>query len=200
MRIKRISFAICLLFVIFILFSNLGVNVLGANSAPKITKFTVTPRRGIPETDFLFTATYTDLDNDAPSGLSVFVDQIEYEMEEVDPQDTNYTDGKDYFLKQVLGKGTYTFYYRTDDGKGNEVTTGTYTLDVSWEVGHYDLIHYFEDEVLPGVTLILAMFIILVIVLCVILVLIMIQLRKIGKVLGRESSDKKPDIPKKEED
>jgi hypothetical protein len=197
MRLKTDAKILSFLLILVIFIGLIPQGTFASGNSPSLSKYTVTPRRGIPEIEYLFTATYTDSDNDPPAFISVFVDQIEYEMEEVDPTDSNYTDGKDYFVKQVLGKGTYTFYYKADDGNGNEVTTRSFTLDVAWEVGHYDLIHYFEDEVLPGITLIMALFILLVIVVCVIMVLMVLQLRRIRKVLEEKGSE---EVLKKDEE
>ena len=183
MRFRSVCIALGFLLILNIVFVNLSFEVSGDNSAPTLTRFGVVPRIGRPNIEYLFTATYQDPDNDAPASVKVFIDQVGYEMEELDPTDSNYTDGKDYFYKIVLSQGTYTFYYTADDGNGNEYTTPSYTLEVTWDVGHYDLIHYFEDEVYPGILMIMILFVVVIIILCLVMIIMALQIRKIGKVL-----------------
>ena len=162
-----------------------------SGEAPTFTKASVIPRKGRPDIEYLFTATYKDADNDPPVSIQIFIDQEGFDMEEVDPLDTNYTDGKDYSFKKVLSEGTYTFYYSANDGSSNLVSTDAYTLEVTWDAGHYDIIHYFETQVYPGILLILGLFIVLIIILCVVSITLVLQLRKIGKVLDKKKEEEK---------
>jgi hypothetical protein len=114
-------------------------------------------------------------------------------MWEVDPSDSNYTDGKDYFYNIVLSQGSYTFYYMADDGMGNEVTTSTQTLEVTWDMGHYDLIHFFQEEIYPGILMIMTLFVVIIVILCFIMAVMALQMRKIGKALEKREKVEKPE-------
>jgi hypothetical protein len=182
----RLAVKVLGIFLVLIMVLSLfpQATIVSAES-PTITFQNVTPRRGRPNIDYLFTAKYTDLDNDPPGTIMVFIDQMGYEMQELDPSDNNYTDGKDYFFKLVLDHGSYTYYFSADNGNGNEVTTSTQTLEVSWDVGHYDLIHYFEEEVYPGILMVMALFVVVILVLCIVMIVMALQMRKIGKALEK---------------
>jgi uncharacterized membrane protein len=78
---------------------------------------TVTPIIGNSSTDFTFTVTYFHLDKKNPIEIAVLIDGIKYLMSEVNPNDNNFMDGKDYFFDNInldLGMHTYQFY--TSDG------------------------------------------------------------------------------------
>jgi len=179
MRWNRISLLAVILLLLLLFFPV----VEAANSAPTITKGTVTPRRGRPEIEYLFTATYSDSDNDKPSSMTVFIEKVEYDMEEVDPADTNYTDGKEYTFKKTLDEGSYSVYYHADDGIGNTTNSNSFTLSVTWDVGHYDLIHFFDSNMLPGIKLVIGVIVTLLVILVLILVVVVFQMRKITKRL-----------------
>jgi len=185
---KKMMLKVLPLLFVFFIFINTFVPIASAeNSPPTLSKGTVTPRIGRPNIDYLFTLTYTDIDNDTPSSVKVFIDQLDYEMEELDPTDINYTDGKEYFFEKVLEEGTYTIYYSADDGNGNEVNTNSFSLSVTWDVGHYDIIHFIEEEVIPGIILLLAIIFVMLIIFIIISVFMVLQMRKIAKGLeGKE--------------
>ncbi len=193
---KRRVLVFLLVFVIFLNF--IPYPVISENSPPQLTGGTVTPRKSYPNIDYLYTVTYTDSDNDAPTYIKVFIDDEEYVMEEVDPTDSNFTDGKDYSFKKVMVEGAYAIYYQADDGNGSEVATNSFTLSVTWDVGHYDIIHFIEDEVFPGLMLLLAIVFILVVVMCVISILMVLQMRRIAK--GLEGKGKGEDEEKDEKE
>lgn len=191
-RIKsKILFFFSFLFVFSILFFPFTV---ADNSPPTLTGGTVTPRKSYPNIDYLYTVTYTDLDNDAPSSVKVYIDEEFYEMKEVDPADQNYTDGKDYSFKKVMSEGSYAIYYGTDDGNGSTVNSDTFTLSATWDVGHYDIIHFIEEDVVPGIMLILAIVFIMLFLLFLMLLLMVLQMRKIAKGLeGKKEGEQKED-------
>jgi hypothetical protein len=170
MRMRLAVKVLGILLVLIMVLSLFPQATIVSAESPTITFQNVTPRRGRPNIDYLFTAKYTDLDNDPPGTIMVFIDQMGYEMQELDPSDNNYTDGKDYFFKLVLDHGSYPYYFTADDGNGNKITTSTQTLEVSWDVGHYDLIHYFEEEVYPGILMIITLMVVVILVLCFIMV------------------------------
>lgn len=191
MRFKAMSKALVLLLIFFVLFNTFTPIAIAQNSPPALSKGTVTPRIGRPNIEYLFTVTYTDIDNDTPLSVKVFIDLVDYEMEEVDPTDVNYTDGKEYFFEKVMEEGTYTIYYSADDGNDNIVKTNSFTLSVTWDVGHYDIIHFIEEKVFPGLMLGLAMFFVIVLALCIISIFMVLQLRKIAKELVGEGEGAK---------
>jgi hypothetical protein len=189
MRMRLAVKVLGILLVLIMVSSLFPQTTIVSAESPTITFQNVTPRRGRPNIDYLFSAKYTDLDNDPPSTIKVFIDQVGYEMAELDPTDTNYTDGKDYIFKIVLDHGSYPYYFSADDGNGNKVTTSTQTLEVSWDVGHWDLIHFFEEEVYPGILMIVILIVVVILILCVIMVIMALQMRKIGKALERRGEN-----------
>jgi hypothetical protein len=170
-----------LLFVFLILLIPQGA--LAENTPPTLTGGTVTPRKSYPNIDYLFTVTYTDSDGDIPSSVVVLIDEEPYDMVEVDPTDTNITDGKDYKFKRVMGEGSYSIYYKANDGNGSTVNSEAFTLGVTWDVGHFDIIHFIEEDVFPGLMMLLMVVFILLFVVCLILIFMVLQMRRIGKAL-----------------
>ncbi|UCE38366.1 MAG: hypothetical protein JSW00_03775 [Thermoplasmata archaeon] len=173
-----VLFLVILLFVVLI-----PQNVQAENTDPTLTNGTVTPRKSYPNIDYTFTVTYTDSNNDIPSSVKVIIDDEEYEMGEIDSSDDNYTDGKEYSFKKVMGEGSYTIYYSANDGNGSVVNSDPFTLSVTWDVGHYDIIHFLEEDVFPGLLLLLAIIFILMLIFCIISIYMVMQLRKIAKGL-----------------
>jgi hypothetical protein len=193
MSFKKMIFVFWL---VAILFFQIPQNTMAENTPPTLTGGTVTPRRSYPNIDYLFTVTYTDSDGDVPSSVVVLIDEEPYDMVEVDPADTNITDGKDYKFKKVMAEGSYSVYYQANDGNGSVVNSAAFTLSVTWDVGHFDIIHFIEEDVFPGLIMLLAVIFILVFVVCLILVFMVIQLRRIGKAL--EGRVDKEDIGEEE--
>lgn len=196
---KIISRSFVFLLVLFVL-SSMFTPVFASNSPPTLSKGTVTPRKSYPNIDYTFTVTYTDSDNDAPTNVKVFIDGEEYDMEQVDPTDHNYTDGKAYSFKKVMSEGSYSVYYSADDGNGSVVSTNSFTLSVTWDVGHYDIIHFIEEDVFPGVMMLLAILFIIAAVLCLISILMVLQLKKIAKRLEDLGEGKEEDVEGEKED
>ena len=89
--------------------------------------------------ELLFKLKYTDADNNPPEKLCLIFDKKEYRMKEVDSSDTNFTDGKDYYLKEYFKKGNYIYYFFVSDGKYNG-TTSPATIIVEDEIEwHFDI-------------------------------------------------------------
>ncbi len=181
------SIVVFLLVALLFLLYNQGS--MAENSPPTLTGGTVTPRKSYPNIDYLFTVIYTDSDGDTPSNVVVFIDDELYEMVEVDPEDKNITDGKEYKFKKVMGEGSYSIYYRADDGNGSIVNSEVFTLSVTWDVGHFDIIHYIEEDVYPGLMMLLLVVFILLFVVCLILIFMALQMRRIGKALEERGKD-----------
>ena len=98
----------------------------------------VNPNSGASGSNFVFRVKYTDTNNEAPAVKEVWVDTNDngtyeagekYDMTEVDPGDTNYTDGKLYTKTLSLSKaGDNTFNYRFY-ASNSLVATGPPTSD-----------------------------------------------------------------------
>ncbi|MCK4717736.1 MAG: hypothetical protein KAT70_03615 [Thermoplasmata archaeon] len=76
----------------------------------------VTPSTGTAGSDFLFTATYRDADNDTALYVRVVIEGQAYDMIEVNPDDRNYTDGKEYSFRIKMIEGPSAFYFTASDG------------------------------------------------------------------------------------
>jgi hypothetical protein len=50
-------------------------------------------------------------------------------------------------------------------------------------VGHFDIIHFIEEDVYPGLMMLLMVVFILLFVVCLILIFMVLQMRRIGKAL-----------------
>jgi hypothetical protein len=175
--------------LIVLLILHIPQGALAENTPPTLTGGTVTPRKSYPNIDYLFRVTYTDPDGDIPSSVVVLIDEELYDMVEVDPSDTNITGGKDYKFKKVMREGSYSIYYSASDGNGSTVNSEAFTLSVTWDVGHFDIIHFIEEDVFPGLMMLLMVVFILLFVVCLILVFMVLQMRRIGKAL-QEKVDK----------
>jgi len=88
------------------------------NMPPVLSNGQVNPDPGYVITDFTYSVTYTDDDNDAPISITVTIDSDTPQgMTEVNPADTVYTDGKDYeYTTSGLDKGSHTFQFAASDG------------------------------------------------------------------------------------
>jgi len=90
------------------------------NTPPFLISAVVLPSIGYITTDFNYTVTYYDLDNQAPASNTVNITGTSHAgswaMLEVDPSDTNYVDGKDYYYTYIgLTIGSYTFHCAAND-------------------------------------------------------------------------------------
>ena len=137
--------------------------------------------RGFPGESFLFTVNYTDMDNDAPSEVVVVIDQKEYSMKEVDPDDQDYASGKDYFFSLQLKEGNYVVFFRATDANGNTTTTDAKTVSASRTTGHLDLIFWAEDDVFPLLTIVIAVFFLFLVAILLVGIMLVLQLRKFSK-------------------
>jgi len=84
----------------------------------------VEPDSGLSSTNFEFRIKYSDIDNDPPKSgypkVHILKDGSEilgspFTMEEVDPSDTNYSDGKLYRYSKTLYAGNYSYYFEAKD-------------------------------------------------------------------------------------
>lgn len=78
---------------------------------------TVKPTTGNTSTNFNFTVTYIHTKNTAPQDLKVNINGMNYTMNETDPSDTDYIDGKEYYYVTNLDIGTdHTHRFWVADG------------------------------------------------------------------------------------
>lgn len=85
------------------------------------------------ESWFNFTVTYLDIDNDFQTEMTLNITGLGiYTMNELDPGDTNYADGKDFYYNITISKGSYSYHFAAlDSGLGinwNETTPQGFTL------------------------------------------------------------------------
>jgi hypothetical protein len=108
----------------------LGFNV--SNRAPGLSVSLVNPILGYLASDFNFSVIYTDLDNHSPGRITVNISGVGvYDLLEIDSLDTNYFDGKMYYLNlSGFSLGSYTFHFAANDSQGYWVETGTSGFDV----------------------------------------------------------------------
>jgi len=109
------------------------VAVVIMNDQATLTNAGVSPASGYITTSFTFFVRYSDPENNAPAFVNLTLDGISYAMVENISADTNYVDGKDYFLNRVIGiRGTfnYSFSARASAGDLTLATTPVRQLSV----------------------------------------------------------------------
>jgi fibronectin type 3 domain-containing protein len=105
-----------------------GPSVSGTNTAPSLLSLQVTPSSGTQTTNFRYTATYKDLDNDDPASLDITITGVgTFAMSELDPGDTYYKDGKVYYYDYTAGlsPGTHSYTITANDGTDTTSVGGT---------------------------------------------------------------------------
>ena len=119
-----ISLALFLFLLLIILPPAAGAAGTGSDEA-SFSRGGVTPSSGDSDTTFLFTVTLTA--PSAPSSpVEVVINNRSHAMSEVEPQDTNYSDGKDFEYREKFEAGGVIYYFRC----GN-VTTPVSTISVT---------------------------------------------------------------------
>ncbi len=123
-----ITLAVVLLIVVGAL-TPLFVGCSSEPSAPILSEALVAPLAGDESTTFVFSVTYADADNDAPSYVKVTIDQTEYEMEKQDSSDNGYERGVAYQYSTTLPVGNYTYSFSASDGSLSAALpdTGSFT-------------------------------------------------------------------------
>ncbi|MBU7023862.1 MAG: IPT/TIG domain-containing protein, partial [Theionarchaea archaeon] len=105
-----------------------GPSVSGTNTAPSLLSLQVTPSSGTQTTNFRYTVTYKDLDNDDPASLDITITGVgTFAMSELDPGDTYYKDGKVYYYDYTAGltPGTHSYTITANDGTDTTSVGGT---------------------------------------------------------------------------
>ncbi len=100
-----------------------GPTVTYLNHVPTLTGGTYAPSSGTVSTEFTYTVTYTDLDNDAPTTKAVIIDGISHNMTTTD---TIYSDGSEFTYVTTLSEGTHNYKFQFSDGH-DTVSTATLT-------------------------------------------------------------------------
>jgi DNA-binding MarR family transcriptional regulator len=80
----------------------------------------VEPKWGDTKTDYRFLISYKDQDGltgDPPEYVRVVIDNVSYDMNETDPGDSDYTDGKEYYYETKLPLGKHEHYFICSDGE-----------------------------------------------------------------------------------
>ena len=112
-----------------------------ASASPALSSPKVLPTTGTSGDVFTFTVHYK---GDSPVSVTFYADNAPLEMQEVDPGDQNYTDGKDYFIRVNLDEGTTIYYFKATTGTGEEVRTPATTIYVQptegLRVDHIDVV------------------------------------------------------------
>jgi hypothetical protein len=89
------------------------------NRAPVLTDYQVDPTNGLAKEFYNFTVNYTDFDDHYPGIIYVNIMGLgTFSCEEVDPFDTDYTNGKKYYYNVTLSNGSYSFYFSANDSLG----------------------------------------------------------------------------------
>jgi len=114
--------------------SLVGVPFAVTNSAPVLSSPTVAPNSGSSATEFIFTVTYTDADNNSASYVNVTIDGINQAMTAVNAADVNTADGKGYtFSKTNLTTGSHTYGFTASDGTTAATPVAESTFSVNSE-------------------------------------------------------------------
>ena len=90
--------------------------------APSLSQGGVDPSTGSELSSYLFTVTYTDLDNNAPASIFVIINGTPHAMSKQNAADLNYDDGCIYQYSSALGIGIYSYYFNCSDGLYSNTT------------------------------------------------------------------------------
>lgn len=86
------------------------------NNAPSLSTPQVLPTVGYTTTNFIYDVVYTDINNDTAAYVNVIINGTSYNMTEVDPSDTNVTNGKEYSYTTFLTTGPHDYLMICSDG------------------------------------------------------------------------------------
>jgi hypothetical protein len=102
---------------------------------------TVTPSGGDEGTKFVFTVSYAS--NVSAGDVYLMVNGERFPMQELDPNDANFSDGKAYFCTAKPGSGVNTYYFACEDASGATNATAARMLVVQEvpliPLGHLDV-------------------------------------------------------------
>jgi len=115
------------------------VAVKHINSAPTLSGMGTDANKAVSGHNNLgepmdFWATYTDIDDDAPTYMRVVINSVNYAMTKNNSGDTSYYNGCNYyFTKSDLLADDYNYYFACKDTINDEVTGGSGTFYVNTE-------------------------------------------------------------------
>jgi len=120
--------------------NNYKLNIIRNDFAPILISDTIFPLSGNQNTIFKFTATYQDLDNNAPVSIRIIINGRPYLMEKQNPNDFDYTDGCIYQFLTLLtpSEEPYTYSLECYDGVFYDSTSIYEGPIVSNDVPIYD--------------------------------------------------------------
>jgi hypothetical protein len=104
-------------------------NTNTTNFPPELYGISVTPRSSTTKEPVIFLITYRDPEDVQPNLIQIIIGNQKYTLQPVDPDDMNYTNGKDYFIKLKLNEGIHIFYVKASDGVHN-VTSSALTIKI----------------------------------------------------------------------
>jgi hypothetical protein len=111
-----------------------GHGFITIDSEPLLTDPGVLPVLGYVDTIFTFTVNYSHSFNKDPSAITLNLTGPSggtFGLAEVDPGDTDFTDGKLYYLTTTgLAIGTYSFHFTASDADGKWAVSSTLGFDV----------------------------------------------------------------------
>ncbi len=149
------------------------------NSEPELTGGGVHPEKGDTKTDFTFTVLYSDEDDDPPKKVFVIINEIEYRMDESDPKEDSFIDGKTYEWTMELEEGTHDYYFEVE----NEKHTSRYpngdvtrSIKVTKASGDEMVFGLFEEEY-AGISTMICMPIGLVVIIALIIAVVLLVKR-----------------------
>ncbi|MFH1787870.1 MAG: PQQ-binding-like beta-propeller repeat protein [Candidatus Altiarchaeota archaeon] len=82
----------------------------------------VSPQSGFTDETFNYTVSYRSGNDSVPSYVNVSIDGSSYAMNESDPSDARFIDGKDYYYQTYLGVGVHNFSFTASDGVSTNST------------------------------------------------------------------------------
>jgi hypothetical protein len=112
-------------------FNDTNANFPGNDYAPELTLGSANPTQGNQTTQFNFTVTYTDQDNNAPLYVNTLLNGTVYPMSKQNVSDDNYTDGCVYEFETFLQAGLYNYSFETDDGRFSNSTQVYFWVNVT---------------------------------------------------------------------
>ena len=143
-------------FLFFILLSSIPLVNVGMDEAEggeaSLSRPGIQPGSGADGDSFLFIVTLTASESpDDP--VELVLNNNSYEMNEVNPGDTNFSDGKDFYFRKDLEAGGVVYFYRI----GN-VTTTAKTLSIAESDRfqyHYDVALFMSLFIIPVIVILL---------------------------------------------
>ncbi len=102
---------------------SISINNNTENAFPSISSYSISNDIGDIDTVFYYQLTYLDSDNNSPSFVKVIIDGTEFNMHQQEVNDTNCSDGKDYYYATNLGLGLHNYSFYISDGYAVNMTT-----------------------------------------------------------------------------